>query len=264
MAFVYADRVQETSTTTGTGTYNLAGVSGTEYQTFVAGIGTTNTCYYCATMDSDYEIGIGTVTDATPDTLARTTILQSSNADAAVNWGAGTKTIFCTIPAVATWDIGDIKATARASASAGWLMAYGQAISRTTYAVLFAEISTTYGVGDGSTTFNVPDLRGRVIAGQDDMGGSSANRLTSPIDGDTLGASGGAESHTLDVTEIPAHTHDAQYASVSSAGSAYEDIGARSDDATPLGITTSSTGGGGAHNNVQPTIILNYMIFAGV
>jgi hypothetical protein len=98
MPLAYADRVKETSTTTGTGTYSLAGAA-TGFQTFVAGIATGNTCYYTATDGTDWEVGIGTVTDATPDTLARTTILQSSNADAAVNWGAGTRTLFVTMPA---------------------------------------------------------------------------------------------------------------------------------------------------------------------
>lgn len=97
MALVFDDRVKETSTTTGTGTYNLAGAV-TGFQTFVAGIGTGNTCYYCAEDGTNWEVGLGTVTDASPDTLARTTILSSSNADAAVNWGAGTRNMFCTIP----------------------------------------------------------------------------------------------------------------------------------------------------------------------
>lgn len=97
MPLVNADRVKETSTTTGTGTYSLAGAA-TGFQTFVAGIGNGNTCYYCATDDTNWEVGIGTVTDATPDTLARTVILSSSNAGAAVNWGAGTRNIFCTQP----------------------------------------------------------------------------------------------------------------------------------------------------------------------
>lgn len=100
MAFASADRVLETSTTTGTGTYDLAGVVAGGYQTFVAGIGTGNTCYYTAFNGTDWEVGLGTVTDAATDTLARTTILQSSNSDNAVNWGAGTKTIFCTTPAL--------------------------------------------------------------------------------------------------------------------------------------------------------------------
>jgi len=69
---------------------------------------------------------------------------------------------------------GTIKMHAGANAPASWLLCYGQAISRTTYAVLFAEISTVFGSGDGSTTFNVPDLRGRVPSGKDDMGGTAA------------------------------------------------------------------------------------------
>lgn len=110
MALVHADRVKETSTTTGTGTYSLAGAL-TGFRTFVAGIATGNTCYYAATDGTDWEIGLGTVTDATPDTLARTTILASSNAGAAVNWGAGTKTLFCTPPAGKFRAIGEIVPT---------------------------------------------------------------------------------------------------------------------------------------------------------
>lgn len=99
MALVYADRVKETSVTTGTGTYNLNGTV-TGYRTFVAGIGNANTCFYCAENGIDWEVGLGTVTDAAPDTLARTTILASSNGGAAVDWAAGTKTVFCTAPAL--------------------------------------------------------------------------------------------------------------------------------------------------------------------
>ena len=91
-------RVKETSTTTGTGTYSLAGTS-TGFQTFVAGIGNGNQCYYVAEDGTNWEFGVGTVTDATPDTLARTTILASTNGGAAVNWGGGTRNIFCTFPA---------------------------------------------------------------------------------------------------------------------------------------------------------------------
>lgn len=262
MALVYADRVQETSTTTGTGAYDLVGPD-TGFQGFVTGIGNTNTCYYCATDGTDWEIGIGIVTDAGTDTLTRTKVTQSSNSDAAVDWGAGTKTIFCTLPAVSGAVIGEIKIYAGDTAPAGWLFCYGQAISRTTYATLFAVCSTTYGVGDGSTTFNVPDLRGRVVAGQDDMGGSSANRLTGvtgSVNGDTLGGTGGAETHTLVTAEMPAHTHAITYSN-SDTGSGNNTFAGNGSNNSQL--TTTSAGGGGAHNNVQPTIILNYMIFAG-
>jgi len=96
VALVLADRVKETSTTTGTGTYTLAGAV-TGFESF-GSIGNGNTTYYACTLGSDFEVGIGTYT-ASGTTLARTTILQSSNSDNAVNWGSGTKTLFCTQPA---------------------------------------------------------------------------------------------------------------------------------------------------------------------
>ena len=100
MAFVLNDRVKETTTSTGTGTINLAGAADT-FETFVAGIGTTNTCFYCISHQTanEFEVGIGTVTDASPDTLSRDTIITSSNSDSAVNLSAGTKDVFCTYPA---------------------------------------------------------------------------------------------------------------------------------------------------------------------
>ncbi len=84
-----------------------------------------------------------------------------------------------------------------ANIPANSLLCYGQAVSRTTYAGLFAKISTAWGVGDGSTTFNLPDFRGRTPAGIDNMGGSAAGRLTSTTmtpDGNTVGATGGAQT----------------------------------------------------------------------
>ena len=99
-ALIINDRVKETSTTTGTGTISLAGAS-QGFETFVAGIGTTNTTYYCITnsTQTEFETGIGTVTDATPDTLSRDTVLSSTNSDNKVDFSAGEKDVFCTIPA---------------------------------------------------------------------------------------------------------------------------------------------------------------------
>jgi microcystin-dependent protein len=107
----------------------------------------------------------------------------------------------------------------------------------------------------------LPDLRGRVIAGQDDMGGSSANRLTGlsgGLNGDTMGTTGGAESHTLTIAEMPAHDHTFTYNNddVNGSGASFPSF----MSLTGLTKTTSSTGGGGAHNNVQPTMILNFII----
>jgi len=100
MALVLNDRVKETSTTTGTGTLNLSGaVSG--FETFVAGVGDGNTTYYAiVNRDADeWEVGLGTVTDASTDTLARTTVITSSNSDSATSFSAGTKDVFVTLPA---------------------------------------------------------------------------------------------------------------------------------------------------------------------
>lgn len=100
MALVLNDRVKETTTSTGTGTVNLAGAE-TGFETFVAGVGNTNTTYYAIVHQSaaEFEVGLGTVSDSSPDTLSRTTILSSSNSDSAVNFSAGTKDVFCTLPA---------------------------------------------------------------------------------------------------------------------------------------------------------------------
>lgn len=99
MAFNVADRVRETSTTTGTGTLSLGGAA-SGYQTFVAGIGSGNNTYYCITDGTAWEIGIGTVTSGTPSTLSRDTVLTSSaGGTTKVNWAAGTRDVFCTLPA---------------------------------------------------------------------------------------------------------------------------------------------------------------------
>ena len=100
MALIVNDRVKETSTTTGTGTIDLAGAE-TGYESFVSGVGTGNTTYYAIELNSanEWEVGIGTVTDAAPDTLSRDTVISSSNSDNKVDFSAGTKTVFCTYPA---------------------------------------------------------------------------------------------------------------------------------------------------------------------
>lgn len=108
---------------------------------------------------------------------------------------------------------------AGATAPAGWLLCDGSAVSRTTYVRLFTAIGTVYGIGDGSTTFNLPDARGRVIAGKDDMGGSAALRITNAVAGfigTTLGAAGGAQAYTPagtnGGTQSIAHTHGMAHA----------------------------------------------------
>lgn len=157
---------------------------------------------------------------------------------------------------------------------------YGQAISRTTYSALFDIMGTTHGVGDGSTTFNLPDKRGRVSAGKDDMGGSSANRLTNADDGlngDTLGAAGGSETQTLVTANLPPYTpsgtNSGGAASYTFSGASFQS-GANSvmgtsisaGAGTPAQFTNPTFAGnaqGGtstAFGVVQPTIVCNYII----
>ena len=170
----------------------------------------------------------------------------SGNVVAAEFYGGGAN-----LTGIVALPTGAVLPFAGASAPSGHLLCFGQAISRSTYSDLFTAIGTVYGVGDGSTTFNIPDLRGRAVAGQDDMGGTSANRLTDQsggVDGDVLGDTGGAETHTLTLNEIPAELK--QY------GNHYRGL----DNPNPGPDGSGTAGGGAAHNNVQPTIILNYII----
>jgi microcystin-dependent protein len=249
----------------------------------------------------------------------------------------------------------------------GWLWCFGQAVSRTTYADLFASLTTTlsaertlgsavlnvgsdmrtlgligavvegtgipvgsviasmtastitldqpasstgtatiriapHGLGDASTTFNVPDRRGRVAAGRDDMGGTAASRLTSTtVDATRLAAAGGAQTHTLSTAELaththaiadhnhgvtdPGHVHDVNYQSTNlgagggtrsywtrdGAGDSMTNRTASNAAASKVtGVTVNNAalapanaGSGSAHNNVQPTGVTNYIIFAG-
>ena len=180
----------------------------------------------------------------------------SGNVVAAEFYGGGAN-----LTGISGLPTGAVVPFAGASAPSGHLLCYGQAISRSTYSDLFTAIGTTYGVGDGSSTFNIPDLRGRAVAGQDDMGGSSANRLTDQsggVNGDVLGDTGGTETHTLTVAQLAAHTHGTYALWPQHAGNPLSE--------PPYEVQNNSTGntgsagGDSAHNNVQPTIILNYII----
>lgn len=150
-------------------------------------------------------------------------------------------------------------------APTGYLFADGSAISRTEYAELFAIIGTTYGAGNGSTTFNLPDKRSRVSVMKDS--GTFA----------TLGGKGGAETVTLTTAQMPSHTHiqnahthniTGRFGATSGTNNATFAIGSTSNTTNythASGSTTAvnqNTGGGEAHNNLQPYLVCNYIIKA--
>ena len=169
----------------------------------------------------------------------------------------------------------------------GFLLCYGQQVSQTTYAQLYAAVGSTWGTPSGGN-FYLPDLRGRLVAGADNMGGSAASRLT----GYSLGVTGGEQTHTLTTPEMPSHNHtdsghthaitDPGHTHNAATGGFLEYPGstfnlqqtggnnvtvssATASSTTGVTVNTgnaiiTSTGGGGAHNNIQPTAAVNYMI----
>lgn len=166
----------------------------------------------------------------------------------------------------------------------GWLWCDGSAVSRTTYAELFSAIGTTYGTGDGSTTFNVPDARGRATFGKDNMGGTAANRVTSTtsITGTTLGASGGAQTVTITQANLPAVDLSGNTSTDGAHSHTYGDFGngaygSGNSESGPQGNITSNTGSAGSHshtvtvalggsgtalNKMPPALICNKIILA--
>lgn len=168
-----------------------------------------------------------------------------------------------------TPDVGDLKATARSTAPALWLFCNGAAVSRSTYSALFAAIGTTYGSGDGSTTFNIPDAGGRTLVGKE----ATATRLTaaiSGVDGATLGASGGdqrMQTHTHTATQAP-HSHTFGFANItgfSASGGSNGFVNTNTtttSSATPA--ITVADAGTGSSQNVQPTLVINWLIYTGV
>ena len=333
MALQIADRVKETSTTTGTGSITLAGAQ-TGYQSFNSALTSGNTTYYCVTnqsVASEWEVGIGTFTS--PTTLARTTVLSSSNSGSLVSFSAGTKDVFVTQPAARTdyTPVGTVIQSAAVYAPTGYLSCNGLAVSRTTYANLWSAVGkilspctltlstpgivswsgngfkdgdpviftttgalptgltagTTYyvktplansfnvaatpggtgitfggsqsgthtatvapfGVGDGATTFNVPDMQGRTP-----IGSGTGSGLTERA----VGATGGEQTHLLTTAEMPSHTHTINESTYTGVGNQVA-VGVN-PVAFSGNASTNSAGGGGSHNVLQPYLVFNYYI----
>lgn len=184
---------------------------------------------------------------------------------------------------------GVVSPFAGSAAPAGWLLCDGAAVSRITYATLFGLVGTTYGAGDGTTTFNLPNLKGRVPVGRD----------SAQTEFDVLGETGGAKTHSLSINQLPAHQHsiDHDHTSFTITGGTHNHTFQNADNAPynvingadapgllVVSYTTTNVGGdgghshtvdvpaftgtsapvgtGAAHNILQPYIVLNYIIKA--
>lgn len=178
---------------------------------------------------------------------------------------------------------GTILDYAGASLPNGYLLCYGQAVSRSTYAGLFSALGTTWGLGDGSTTFNLPDLRGRATFGLDNMGGTAAGRITNTFTGTTLGNTGGSETSTLTTqAQLPncsftvtdgGHQHGIHVPAGSiygggvgttvstgnlAANGAASNLGVT--DTATTAITVASGGSSATINTISPAAIVNKII----
>ena len=189
MALVIADRVRETTTTTGTGTYTLAGAV-TSFESF-GSIGNTNTTYYCCTDGTDFEVGIGTYASS-GTTLARTTILQSSNSDSAVNWSAGTRQIFCTLPA----EKAVVEDASNNVAIAGVLTSTGLTIGSA--AVTEAELEILDGASVTTTELNIID-------------GDTSATSTTLVDADRLVANDAGTMKQVALTDVKTYLSSAGF-----------------------------------------------------
>jgi len=172
--------------------------------------------------------------------VAAQALAEAAAAQAAASAGSGTP-----IGTTMQW-LTDTPPTA-------FLICNGAAISRTTYAELFAIIGTTYGVGDGSTTFNLPNMKGKVVVGKD----------AAQTEFDALGETGGAKTVTLDGTMIPSHTHTMTLDRLSGNSAGVPRAASWGNDDYSNGnasATSNATGGGLAHNNLQPYIVVNFIV----
>ena len=147
--------------------------------------------------------------------------------------------------------IGALQMYAGSTAPQYWLICDGSAVSRTTYASLFNAIGTTYGAGDGSTTFNLPNFGGRTAIG--------ANTTYA------LGAAGGEATHTLTYNEMPAHQHGSgTIGYVDGTQFGWANLQSTGSHVSWATWATAAAGAGWAHNNMQPYLAVNYIIYAGV
>ena len=235
-----ADRVLETTQTTGTGGYSLDGVSVDGRETFVDGIGSGNSSIYVAELATDWEIGIGTVTSGAPDTLSRDYIWKSSNSDAAVNWGAGVKSIYIDAAAILLLQIFDPARMTAAESRLTELNAQFAAFEGTK--ALFVQASAPVGWTQDTSQNDVLLRLADTTASPADLGGLTGGSWT--ISGVTV------DGHALTVAEMATHTHNVPVRDASGTGSTVDKVDANDTFvASDETVATASSGSGNTHTH---------------
>jgi len=151
--------------------------------------------------------------------------------------------------------VGSITMYGGSSAPTGWLYCNGQNVSRATFANLFSAIGETFGAGDGSSTFSLPDLRDRFPLGDNSNGGADASRVDNF--NTNVGDSGGEDEHQLTEAEMPSHNHSFSYSDSSSSSGSF--MGG-DDNSTNRTQTTNTKGSDAAHNNMPPFLAVSFII----
>lgn len=177
---------------------DLSGVSNAATARTNLGLGTMATQAASSVTITGGSVSVNTLASVTPLAVTSGGTGGTTASEARANLGLGDISV---VP------VGTVLPFAGVTAPNGYLLCAGQAVSRSTYANLYTVIGTVYGAGNGTTTFNLPDLRGRSVAGKDDMNGSAANRIINVFDGKVLGNAGGTERHILLEAELASHTH---------------------------------------------------------
>lgn len=190
-----------------------------------------------------------------------------ASASAAAAAAANALAVVDSLGALSGIPVGTVIDFCGATPPARWFWCDGGMLDPALEPELFAVLGTTYG-GDGTATFGLPDLRGRVVAGRDDMGGAVAARLSNRpggVNGVELGAAGGTEAHVLSIAEMPEHSHPGSgyYVRAATSGGTTLQTGGGSFPNVNSASSVHGQGANQSHNNIQPTFILNKIVFAG-